>query len=326
MKRFLALILTCFLVLSLFACGKNDEDKANQTQETTGNQEEITQLSATVEETTQDETVTVPESESVKPEEVLLDKIRSASGSEIAHYQYCDFDKDGDEEVFAVLEDEPVVTQVGALWFADSEKTMEIEEYAVAESQIFDCGDKVLFMPLASTTGVGASLNEIWYLNNGTPVRDEKFSASIGCLEMLDDGIIVAHNIAWDSHSEGANDTMYGQTWKRYYFYMSDGRLCEYTGRYIELNELNRYEGAEVFVKAVEEDGWTVTSALVRDCGIVNVNYSKENDDGTTAFENATFKLNGNKLEIVIIEDADESLPEYLRSSYGGIYLPSADE
>ena len=114
-----------------------------------------------------------------------------------------------------------------------------------------------------------------------------------------------------------------GHTWKPYYFYYDDrkGDFTEYDCIKINRSKLAGICGFDP-VSEIESEGYEVSDILMRDNGIININYSKKELDGSSfwiTYKNASYDLNRKEF----INAWGDGENTWQASDYGGIYLKS---
>lgn len=90
-------------------------------------------------------------------------------------------------------------------------------------------------------------------------------------------------------------------TWKPYYFYYKDGKICEYEGKTISLAQFKKYKNGEKMIKKYKKYG-KISSIIYRENDLVHVNY-KHSYGGDISYSNVTYKVSGNSLIKPVVDE-----------------------
>lgn len=234
----------------------------------------------------------VPENESESSVSVdrLLNAVKSESGGKVVYHLCADFDGDGTQEMFALVQkdssdtvwDEESDVMGGRLWYANTKGTYEIMSqprpyYKDPQILTFD-GKSVLPLNQAFATGTRTYL---WGVLGGYPY-ELNASGRINGLSVNEyeeiEGIGEAYNGNWSKES----NVLTGHTWNTYYFYYDHGNIREYGGLDITWEDFCRIPGIEEARKLIEDrklgQGEEIESILYRNNGIVVVNFEKDEE------------------------------------------------
>lgn len=222
----------------------------------------------------------------------------SAPDSTIDEFYYGDYDGDGINEAFALLnEREWSGILSGDLWFA-SPLFCNALQTGKSYCMMQKCGNSapILFTAEENYGGSG-STSYLWTVIDSTPIE-----VNMGELEGFDlnsYGEFVIYPSAFDRCTNGT-----GHTWKAYYCMLDGLEIVEYGGMYIKRDELEQYRGAAEILSAAEKSGYRVGDIIYRDNGVINVNLC----DGSIN-DNLTLRISEDRFGVW---DTGEQ--------YGGIY------
>lgn len=204
----------------------------------------------------------------------LEEKIIEAAGLE-AEFVYPafsdDFDGDGAGELFAVC---GTGGTFGSLWYAGTDGAEEIYpaqtewgEFRTAEVG----GDTLILTERLSATD---SVTYCFRIENGDPIGIDTFNA--GSLTQTDGAEFTGIKSTYDFCTDGT-----GHTWKPYWFYYANGEFREHLGHSILYENFKDNFGGvseefaylQPYFDETEAENGKITNVIVRDNGIVNINY-----------------------------------------------------
>lgn len=291
--------LTTVLLLSALLCGcsaENSEQNASETSPLTEN----TSLQTAISDETTDETSvlaeaatgtdisaknpeaaaeTTSEAEPRSAEQLALEeKILEAAGldAELIYPSFIgDFDGDGADELFAVCRTDDTFGDIfGSLWYASSDKAMQIYpaleewgEFRTAEVG----GDTLILTERLYATG---NVTYCFRVENGSPIGIDTFNA--GSLTQTNGAEFTGIKSTYDFCTDGT-----GHTWKPYWFYYENGEFREHLGHSILYENFKDNFGGvseefaylQPYFDEIEAENGVITNVIVRDNGIININY-----------------------------------------------------
>lgn len=307
--------LTVVLLLSALLCGCSAEHSGQNVSETSALTEN-TSLQTAISDETPDETLartetasetdisaeapetaaeTTSETEPRSAEQLALEeKILEAAGldAELIYPSFIgDFDGDGSDELFAVCRTDDTFGDIfGSLWYASSDKAMQIypayEEWGGFRTAEVG-GDTLILVERLFATG---SVTYCYRIENGSPVGLDTFN--VCSLTQTDGADFIGLKQTYDFCTDGT-----GHTWKPYWFYYENGEFREHLGHSILYeNFKDNFGGVSeefaylqpYFDEIIAESG-VITDIIVRDNGIVNINY-KIIEDGEEFFAYRYFR------------------------------------
>lgn len=218
---------------------------------------------------------TMPETEPKSAEQLALEnKILKAAGldAELIYPSFIgDFDGDGADELFAVCGTDGIF---GCLWYASADKAMQIypanEEWGGFRTAEVG-GDTLILVERRFGTG---SVTYCYRIENGSPVGLDTFN--VCSLTPTDGADLIGLKRTYDFCTDGT-----GSTLKPYWFYYRDGSFHEYSARSIAYeNFIDGFNGGfaqfsylQPYFDEIKAENGVITDIIVRDNGIVNINY-----------------------------------------------------
>ena len=291
--------LTTVLLLSALMCGCSAEHSGQNVSETSALTENTslqavtsdetptetsvwtetalqTDISAKISETTAE---TTPETEPKSAEQLALEeKILEAAGldAELIYPSFIgDFDGDGSDELFAVCRTDDTFGDIfGSLWYASSDKAMQIypayEEWGGFRTAEVG-GDALILVERRFGTG---SVTYCYRIESGSPVELDTFN--VCSLTQTDGADFIGLKRTYDFCTDGT-----GSTLKPYWFCYRDGSFHEYSAHSIAYENFSdgfvgvfeQYAYLQPYFDEIIAENGVITDIIVRDNGIVNINY-----------------------------------------------------
>lgn len=297
--------LTTVFLLSALLCGCSAENSGQNVSETSALTENTSLHAVTSDETpaettvqtvisdeTPDETSVLTETasetdisaensetEQKSAEQLALEeKILEASGldAELIYPSFIgDFDGDGSDELFAVCRTDDTFSDIfGSLWYASADKAMQIYpaneewgEFRTAEVG----GDTLILTERLYATG---NVTYCFRVENGSPIGIDTFNA--GSLTQTNGAEFTGIKSTYDFCTDGT-----GHTWKPYWFYYENGEFREHLGHSILYENFKDNFGGvseefaylQPYFDEIEAENGVITNVIVRDNGIININY-----------------------------------------------------
>ncbi len=299
-------LLTAILLLSALLCGCSAENSGQNVSETSALTENTSLQAAISDETPTETSVwtetalqtdisakisetaaeTTSETEPKSTEQLALEeKILEAAGldAELIYPSFIgDFDGDGSDELFAVCRTDDTFSDIfGSLWYASADKAMQIYpaneewgEFRTAEVG----GDTLILTERLYATG---NVTYCFRVDNGSPIGIDTFNA--GSLTQTNGAEFTGIKSTYDFCTDGT-----GHTWKPYWFYYENGEFREHLGHSILYENFKDNFGGvseefaylQPYFDEIEAENGVITNVIVRDNGIININY-KIVEDGT---------------------------------------------
>lgn len=307
--------LTVVLLLSALLCGCSAENSGQNVSETSALTENTSLQTVTSDETTDETSArtetasetdisaeapetaaeTTSETEPRSAEQLALEeKILEAAGldAELIYPSFIgDFDGDGSDELFAVCRTDDTFGDIfGSLWYASSDKAMQIypayEEWGGFRTADVG-GDTLILVERRFGTG---SVTYCYRIENGSPVVLDTFN--VCSLTQTDGADFIGLKQTYDFCADGT-----GSTLKPYWFYYRDGSFHEYSAQSIAYeNFIDGFSGSfaqyaylQPYFDEIKAENGVITDIIVRDNGIVNINY-KIIEDGEEFFAYRYFR------------------------------------
>lgn len=321
--------LTTVLLLSALLCGCSAENSGQNVSETSALTENTSLQTVTSDETptetsvwtetalqtvisdeTTDETTaeTTPETEQKSAEQLALEALidERAGGKEAAEICFSifdDFDGDGTDELFAVYGKDGF----GTLWYANTNGAWDIYpaqtewgEFRTAEVS----GDTLILTERLYATG---NVTYCFRVENGSPIGIDTFNA--GSLTQTNGAEFTGIKSTYDFCTDGT-----GHTWKPYWFYYENGEFREHLGHSILYENFKDNFGGvseefaylQPYFDEIKAENGVITDIIVRDNGIVNINYKIIEDGEVTDITpeinegNYMVSVTGNMLDLVM--------------------------
>lgn len=222
---------------------------------------------------------TTSETEPKSAEQLALEeKILEAAGldAELIYPSFIDdFDGDGSDELFAVCRTDDTFGDIfGSLWYASSDTAMQIypayEEWGGFRTAEVG-GDTLILVERRFGTG---SVTYCYRIENGSPVGLDTFN--VCSLTQTDGADFIGLKQTYDFCTDGT-----GSTLKPYWFYYRDGSFHEYSAHSIAYeNFIDGFNGSfaqfaylQPYFDEIKAESGVITDIIVRDNGIVNINY-----------------------------------------------------
>ena len=291
--------LTAVLLISALLCGCSAENSEQNVSETSALTENTSLQAVTSEEAPDEASVlaetasetdisaeapeaaaeTMSETEPRSAEQLALEeKILEAAGldAELIYPSFIgDFDGDGSDELFAVCRTDDTFGDIfGSLWYASSDKAMQIypayEEWGGFRTADVG-GDTLILVERRFATD---SVTYCYRIENGSPVGLDTFN--VGSLTQTDGADLIGLKHTYDFCTDGT-----GSTLKPYWFYYRDGGFHEYSARSIAYeNFIDGFNGnfaqfayLQPYFDEIKAESGVITNIIVRDNGIININY-----------------------------------------------------
>lgn len=297
--------LTTVFLLSALLCGCSAENSGQNVSETSALTENTSLHAVTSDETpaettvqtvisdeTPDETSVLTETasetdisaensetEQKSAEQLALEeKILEASGldAELIYPSFIgDFDGDGSDELFAVCRTDDTFSDIfGSLWYASADKAMQIypanEEWG--EFRTAEVGSDTLI--LTERLYATGNVTYCFRVENGSPIGIDTFNA--GSLTQTNGAEFTGIKSTYDFCTDGT-----GHTWKPYWFYYENGEFREHLGHSILYENFKDNFGGvseefaylQPYFDEIEAENGVITNVIVRDNGIININY-----------------------------------------------------
>ncbi len=283
--------LTTVLLLSALLCGCSAENSGQSVSETSALSESTSLQTVTSDETTDEtsartetasETDISAENSETEPKSAeqlaLEEKILEAAGldAELIYPSFIgDFDGDGSDELFAVCRTDDTFGDIfGSLWYASSDKAMQIypayEEWGGFRTAEVG-GDTLILTERLYATG---NVTYCFRVENGSPIGIDTFNA--GSLTQTNGAEFTGIKSTYDFCTDGT-----GHTWKPYWFYYENGEFREHLGNSILYENFKDNFGGvseeftylQPYFDEIEAENGVITNVIVRDNGIININY-----------------------------------------------------
>ncbi len=225
-------------------------------------------ISETAAETTSE---TEPKSTEQLSLEALIDeRAGGKEAAEICFSIFDDFDGDGTDELFAVYGKD----RFGTLWYANANEAWNIYpaheewgEFRTAEVG----GDTLILTERLYATG---NVTYCFRVENGSPIGIDTFNA--GSLTQTNGAEFTGIKSTYDFCTDGT-----GHTWKPYWFYYENGEFREHLGHSILYENFKDNFGGvseefaylQPYFDEIEAENGVITNVIVRDNGIININY-----------------------------------------------------
>ncbi len=231
-----------------------------------------TDISAKISETTAE---TTPETEPKSTEQLSLEALidERAGGKEAAEICFSifdDFDGDGTDELFAVYGKD----RFGTLWYANTNGAWDIypAQTEWGEFRTAEVGGDTLI--LAEQLSATDSVTYCCRIENGSPVEIDAFK--VGSLTQTGGTDFIGLAYTYDFCTDGT-----GRTSKPYWLCYRDGSFSEYTAQSIAYeNFIDGFDGSfaqyaylQPYFDEIKAESGVITDIIVRDNGIVNINY-----------------------------------------------------
>lgn len=230
-----------------------------------------------------------------------------------------DFDSDGSKEAFIFTGNyttDILVSSFSAeLWFYNGSECEKIsdEKTYLFNAQIQYFGETEILILTEHYTS--SNITRFWGVENGIPY-ELNISGMGGDYELESLGVSYSESaiknklvpdvtfslIDSQYDSAEAGGITCGHTYKKYYFFWSsvEKEFREYGGAVISESQLLKCDGAYDIVDRIENSGGVIGDIYYRDCGIININYSKVmNSSKDVNYYCITLRLNGNKIHFV---------------------------
>lgn len=231
--------------------------------------------------------------------EALIDE--RAGGKETAEICFSifdDFDGDGTDELFAVYGKD----RFGTLWYANANGAWDIypAQTEWGEFRTAEVGGDTLI--LTERISYSSSVTYCFRIENGNHIGIDTFNA--GSLTQTDGAEFTGIKSTYDFCTDGT-----GHTWKPYWFYYENGEFREHLGCSILYENFKDNFGgvSEEFAylqpcfDKIEAENGVITNVIVRDNGIININY-KIVEDGKEFLAHRYFRTllvnNGEVMDI----------------------------
>ncbi|MGN0609091.1 MAG: hypothetical protein ACI4J6_07780 [Oscillospiraceae bacterium] len=183
-----------------------------------------------------------------------------------------DLDGDGEEELFAVC---GTGGTFGSLWYASTERADEIctAQAEWGEFRTAEVGGDTLI--LAERLSATDSVTYCFRVESETPLQLDTFGA--GLLTQTGEAEFTGLQSTYDLCTDGT-----GHTQKPYWFRYEDGSFKEYRGRSILYENFKDGFGGvtedfaylKPYFDEIEAENGEISNFIVRDNGIVNINYT----------------------------------------------------
>lgn len=218
---------------------------------------------------------------------MIYDAAEGDENSALLDRFYGDLDSDGKNELYAYYG----TPEKFSLWFAD-ENGAEISDKPY-ELMTID-GDVILKKqdkngePCYYIVRKGKSVKlKTFGTKNFTRVENAEFS-----------GYITAKDAVSDSSEE---------TTKEYRFYYSDGKFNQYPAENISEEKFSEYKGARAFLDEISSYGGEVTDIILRENGIININYDAHMQDSVRHYY-FTLKIENEEVTDITPRNSDGTL------------------
>lgn len=296
------------LLLSVLLCGCSAENSGQNVSETSALTENTSLQAVTSDETPAENSETEPRS---AEQLALEEKILEAAGldAELIYPSFIgDFDGNGSDELFAVCRTDDTFGDIfGSLWYASSDKAMQIypayEEWGGFRTAEVG-GDTLILVERRFGTGSVTYCNRI---ENGSPVELDTFN--VCSLTQTDGADFIGLKRTYDFCTDGT-----GSTLKPYWFYYRDGSFHEYSAHSIAYENFSdgfvgvfeQYAYLQPYFDEIIAENGVITDIIVRDNGIVNINYKIVEDGEVTDITpeinegNYEVSVEGNLLDLIM--------------------------
>ena len=271
---------------------------------------------------------TEPDHAKIADAEYKLLKFFKEKTGGLATFDFCtyDYDKDGKYEAFALVGDEDDFGAfMGTLYFVTDHSVETVIEDGVfwpysdnrRMLRFNDCGFYLIgeYYTTGDVTYVFGVKDGKWY--------EHPFSRQGMSLRQVDKTNEMMITLSeYDGMKDKQNGYYSAHTWKTYYMYWN-GDFAEYGGLKISEKDLLTFRNAETYVDQIKSQGYTIDSIYYRANGIININYSGENDTFID-YENLTLAVKDNAVTpLNIYNDPNvtfKTADDLSKSSYGGTY------
>ncbi len=266
--------------------------------------------------------------------EALLDTVITETDVDASDVRCCaidDFNEDGKYEGVVYVgagPDDEFGWCEGAVYYVSGEKCKKIYDGTLTMTngnvfRVVDAGSRKFI--IFNEAYVTAEVSYVYYIDE-SGLKESNISRFGDINSATDLQNIQMSFSTYDgfcTYTEGEEDSSEwtGHTWKPYYFYYDSDKkdFMEYGGKEITAKELEKIVGFDLALE-IEKEGYQVDNILYRKNGIVNVNYSKEEELAGTidvTYKNVTYDENTG----TFIDAWDTGGDTWQDSDFGGIYM-----
>lgn len=196
--------------------------------------------------------------------EMIYDTAEGDESSVLLERFFGDASDDGKNELYAYYGTEDSYE----LWYADEKGAEKCEKGY--ELLTLD-GDILLKKPRSQQK---PDTIDYYIMRDGKPVRLNAFNAKN--MMQISGNDFSGYITAADAFSDKSEETS-----KEYWFYYRNGDFNEYGARSITEEEFAEYKGARAFLDEISSMGGDVTGIILRDNGIININYDAHMQENT---------------------------------------------
>ena len=254
--------------------------------------------------------------------DALLAKIKQKTNKKITHTFYADYDGDGKKELFATAGSKDLSVGEKQIWFASLKqvKRLYAKTALIYSSKQVKINSKQRMLIIELGAG-GSGSDSYWYYVASEKVK-EKPSSQVWCgLTQIKGAQFYAITQNFDNWT---GNVAVGHTYKRYYYKWNGKAFKEYVGTKISKDKLKGYQNASSYIDQIRSLGYKVGTIYQRKNGIININISKSEGNGTTRNENINLKFSKKKVSLIVINKSGEDIVK--KSSFGGIYRASSKD
>ena len=251
----------------------------------------------------------------------FLDQNKDVSADDILVATVDDFDFDGNYEAF-IFVGEFIASEYeeyyeGMMWFTNGRDIQKLDEsvgtwWSVDGFMSFD-GRKYAYETMYIVTG---GLSYVWSVYDG--VAKETEIDGLGSVSVDDNNEIIIISDLYDTTYDSELGCMIGHSWKPYYFFYDKDkdRIIERGGSYVAKQDIDAVSGIDL-ASLIEDAGHEITSAIIRDNGLLTVNYRDLDEKGDVYFGNINYNIDTGKY----LNAWGEGEGDMEASNYGGMYL-----
>lgn len=252
-------------------------------------------------------------------EEILKGAMSSKDGDILQIFEE-DYDGDGSMEAYAFTGiyngDSEWDTYNGRIWYVNNEAAVPVTEEAMSVSspgQVIQFGKRKYYTVYEMYAT--ARVSYVYTVRDGE--YSEENISRIGDMVVSDSNNCTISVSGYDETYDASMDVMLGHTWKVYYFHYSieEDAIIEYKGSVISPAQASSM-CPQGLLEEIEASGKTIDSIILRENGIININYSSRDDNGWIVYGNANYDtVNGEYISAW----GDEEL-NWINSNFGGTY------
>lgn len=241
----------------------------------------------------------------------LITVLQGFTNEEIIGFYDDDYDRDGTLEAYAVTANRKIPEETRhsnglSFWFIKKDKSELLLSGDLSVKPVFfEYTDKIL-VSMDSYVGEKCE-SSVYFVSKNHAHSYGSFGGKLVRSSQESETFFLYKNET-DVILNTADNSLSGESRKPYYLHFDGNFFTEYGGKAMREDQLRALDGADALLTSISEGGYRIDSIYRRENGIINVNVSRNNGNGTVIRENVTLIIIGGTVRLVPVGKNDNPM------------------